>query len=81
MTERTRVENQLIEACRDRLGVMAEFDPDSDAMAEEIAFARRVLGEWETLGAKEAFSRAAAFLEVGERWRTERESSAVSTAN
>jgi flagellar biosynthesis regulator FlaF len=70
--ERTRLAKRLIEMCRNVLDASEAHDADSAEMVDEIYFARRVLEYWEALGPKEAFSRAAAFLEAGERWRAER---------
>lgn len=72
MTERTRLERRLIEQCRNVLDATEAHDKHAAEMADEIKFARQVLDDWSELGAKEAFSRAVAFLELGEQWRTER---------
>jgi predicted transcriptional regulator len=70
MSNRTYLERALIRAC------LTELDELSDETIairqidqDEIDFAIRVLREWKELGAKEAFSRAAALLELGEKWR------------
>jgi hypothetical protein len=70
--ERTRLEKRLIEMCRNVLDASEAYDADSAEMVDEIYFARRVLEDWEAIGPKEAFSRAASFLEIGEQWRAER---------
>ncbi|HOW74282.1 MAG TPA: hypothetical protein PKY77_27070 [Phycisphaerae bacterium] len=72
MAERTRLERRLIDICITVLDASEAHDVNSKEMADEILFARRVLDDWQHLGPKEAFSRAAAFLEVGERWRVKR---------
>lgn len=72
MTDRSKLERRLIDACNNLLDATMSHDSDAEAMAVEVMFARRVLMDWQSLGAKEAFSRAAAFMELGDRWRTQR---------
>ncbi len=72
MTKRTRLEKRLIEMCRNVLDASEAHDADSVEMVDEIYFARRVLDDWQALGVKEAFSRAAAILHLMEQGRAER---------
>lgn len=70
MSERSYLERRLIRACLDKLDELDDATIAAEQIdQDEIDFAIRVLREWKELGAREAFSRAAALLELGEKWR------------
>lgn len=54
MSERTRLERRLIETIENVLDVSELHDVNSDEMAKEIRFARKVVEIWKTDGAERA---------------------------
>lgn len=69
MSKRSELEKRLIQECRNVLDVTEEYDPDSDAMKDEIKFIRYMLDEWEEKGAIIACRNCADALKIGQQRR------------